>query len=78
MNSGAQSGPWYLDMRARPLPCLVSAQGHFVLAVGWRQTCFNAKEYGSFVFFSRIFPKETRGGLSGDGVIHSLKVPKYI
>ena len=57
-NSGAQSGPWYLDMRARPLPCLVSAQGHFVLAVGWRQTCCNAEEYGSFVFFSRYLIRE--------------------
>ena len=48
-------------MRARPLPmfaiCLVSAEGHFVLAAGWRQTCCNAKESGSFVFFALPNPR---------------------
>ena len=46
-------------MHARPLPMFaISAQGHFVLAAGWRQTyCCYAKESGSLGFFALPNPR---------------------
>jgi len=35
----------------------ISAQGHFVLAAGWRQICCYAKESGSFVFLALPNPR---------------------